>query len=232
MDRNLARANPRAYAILHAGVDSEAEAAFLRTLPPADIALHVQALLGSLVLPPHPITGGQLEPTVEVRGTEKLGLVASLYVEESEEQARVTGFDVMKAHWLKSAEMHALLDALWLANATLAQRPSKTTVLFADGGQDLSLDARLGLVETLYGGLEFTRVDLTFSRCSIGPDGRQGEGCASLSLHWLAPDGGEALALFSHVMGNAKRDGLVSWGRALSRERGWPRWENCEHVEG
>ncbi|WP_257462859.1 hypothetical protein [Archangium lipolyticum] len=231
MDRNLARANPRAYAILHTGADPEAEAAFLRTLAPADVALHMEALLAALVLPPHPVTGGQLEPTVEVRGAEALGLAASLYVEEPEGE-RVTGFNVVKAYWLEPAEMHGLLEALWLANASFAQRPSKTTVLFSGGGQGLSLDARLGLVETLYGGLAFKRVDLTFSRCSIGPDGRQGEGCASLSLHWLAPDGGEALALFSHVKGNAHRDEVVSWARALSRERGWPRWENCEYVEG
>jgi hypothetical protein len=96
-------------------------------------------------------------------------------------------------------------------------------VLFADGSQDLSLDARLEFVEALFEGLEFTRVDLTFSRVSIRSDGRQGEGCASLTLHWLAPDGGEARVLFSHVKGDVNRDMLVSWARALSRERSWPR---------
>lgn len=231
MDRNLARANPRAYAILHTAADPEARASFLRTLSPVDVALHMETLLAALVLPPHPLTGGQLEPTVEVRHPEALGLAASLYVEEPPGM-RVTGYNLEEVHGLKPAEVHVLLDALWLANATFAQRPSKTTVLFADGGQELSLDTRLELVETLFEGLEFTRVDLTFSRVSIRPDGRQGEGCASLTLHWLAPDGGEARALFSHVKGNASRDALVSWARALTRERGWPRWENCKYVEG
>jgi hypothetical protein len=231
MNRELARNNPRAYAILHAGMDSSDEAAFLRSLSPSDVALHVEGMLAALVQPPHPIVGGRLEPTVEVKGVEQLGLTANLYVEE-EGGERLTSFSVQQAHWLKPPEMRVLLEALWKANTTQAQRSSLTTVIYACTLDAVPLNARLAIVDVLYEGLTFTHAELSMFSDGYGPDGQELEAWTSLDLHWESPDGGEARALFAHSEGRKYQHELVAWTRAITRARGWPRFENGEYVEG
>ena len=231
MDRQLARSNPRAYAVLFAGMDSTAKAEFLRTLSPADAALHLEAVLASLVQPPHPITGGRLEPSVEVRGSAQLGLMANLYVEEPGGE-RVNSFSVESAHWLKPAEMRGLLQALWSASMSQGLRPSLTTVLYSCSLEEVPPDDRLLLTDVLLEGLKFNHADLSFTGSSSGPDGQQLGGSAFLTLNWEAPDGGEVRALFAHVHGGGDPDSLVAWSRAVTRARGWPRMENLEYVQG
>ncbi|WP_163999009.1 hypothetical protein [Pyxidicoccus caerfyrddinensis] len=254
MDRHLARTNPRLYAARWMSADEEGHSALLRSLPPDELALHVEALLAALFQPPRVVGEGCLTLDIRVEGLDGVGISAS-YREEDGERKR---YQVLEAGGMRPAEARAVLDALWAANTRLGGLPARTSInsvhlagLWGDDDpvkQDdpiafelLLAERLLGVLEALFTGLPLRRAELqgweaTYAWCLTRPDGlvvtdysQPDPGYASLHLFWGTPDGGEAEAFYSSALKNESREALVAWSEKTVRARGcplWQRWQN------
>ena len=253
MDRQLARTNPRLYAAQWLSADEAGHSALLRSLPPDELALHVEALLAALVQPPRLVADGVLTVELRVDGLEAVGL--SAFHQEDAERKR---FRVLDAGGLRPVEARAVLDALWAANARLGGRPahaSVNSVCWAGlWGEDdptkqedsIAFELRLcerllGVLDALFTGLTLRRAELegyeaTYAWCIHRPDGavvtdysQPGPGYANLRLFWGTPEGGEVEAFcHSSSTSNAARDALVAWSERVIRARGCPLWQRWQ----
>ncbi|QSQ18949.1 hypothetical protein JY651_26730 [Pyxidicoccus parkwayensis] len=253
MDRHLARTNPRLYAARWMAVDEEGHSALLRSLPPEELALHVEALLAALLQPPRVVGEGVLTLDIRVEALDAVG-IAACYREDDGESRR---HQLLEVGGLRPAEARAVLDALWSANTRLGGRPARTGVnsvcLAGLWGDDdparqedpaafelVLCERQLGVLEALFTGLPLRRAELqgyeaTYAWCLTRPDGlvvvdysRPDPGYADLRLFWAAPDGGEAEAFFSSSMKDAAREALVAWSEKAVHSRGCPLWQRWQ----
>lgn len=253
MDRQLARTNPRLYAACWLSEGEDGHGAFLRTLAPDELALHVEALLAALLRPPALAASGRLTVDLHVEGLDAVALRV-FHQEESGERKR---YRLLEPGTLSLTEARAVLEALWAANAKLGGSPACMRVngvyyggLWGDEDpcrqeDPVAFELRvcerlLGVLERLFTGLPLRRAQLqayeaTYSWCIERPDGvvvtdysRPGEGYATLELVWAAPDGGEVEAHCGSAQNNAMREALVTWGEGVVRARGCPLWQRWQ----
>ena len=235
-------------------LDEEGHGALLRSLPPDELALHVEALLAALHQPSRLAGEGVLTLELRVDGADALGVTAS-HAEDSAERKR---YRLLEAGGLRLTEARAVLEALWAANARLGGRPARTLVnnifyggLLADDPDayekdpaafELSVCVRLlSLLENLFAGLPRLRAELrghdaSYKWCIELPNGvvvadynRPSDGWADGHLFWATPEGGEVEAVCSAgTMDNAARDAFVAWSETTLRAHGWKLWQQWQ----
>jgi hypothetical protein len=257
MDRQLARTNPRLYATRWLEAEERDNATLVRALAPEDLALHVEALLTALTQPPALAGAGRLVVDVHIEGLDALR-VDAYHEENVLKNRERKRYRILDASDLRIPEARTVLDAVWAANMKLGGRPARVqtngySYVGLQGGEEdpihhadevafelLISERVLGVVEALFSGLPLLRGKLQAWEATYGwsiqqPDGsfvrdysRPGDGYASFSLIWRAPDGEEVESYVANGQTNSLREAIITWAERVLRERDCPLWQRWQ----